>query len=322
MNGEIFVGIDGGGSGATAVAIDREGKELARVRGGPALVRSHDPVAGASALADLVDRVARQAGERLPVTGLVCALAGAGREDDRRLLAAALIREAVAVRLRVVMDVEAAFHDAFGDGPGILLISGTGSIALARSADGRWVRAGGWGALLGDEGSGYGIGLAALRAAVRAHDGRGPGTSLLETVLAHAGVSDPEDLIAWADRARKADIAALAPAVADAARDGDDVAAAIIGDAAAELARHISAVCGAFEPWPEPPGVALAGGLLGPGRPLRDRTIQAIERLGTTGPVLDRAVDAARGAADMARVAFGTDGDSSPATSRAGSGRA
>ena len=301
MENEIYVGIDGGGSGATAVAIDREGKELARVRGGPALVRSHDPVAGASALADLVDRVARQAGERLPVTGLVCALAGAGREDDRRLLAAALIREAVAVRLRVVTDVEAAFHDAFGDGPGILVISGTGSIALARSADGRWVRAGGWGALLGDEGSGYAIGLAALRAAVRAHDGRGATTGLLETVLAHAGVSGPEGLIAWADQARKADIAALAPAVAEAARGGDDVAAAIIDDAATELARHVRAVYGSLAPWWEPPGVALAGGLLGPDRPLRNPTIRAIERFGTTGPVLDRAVDAARGAADLAR---------------------
>src|SRR5690606_20028210 len=77
MDNEIFVGIDGGGSGATAVAIDGAGKELARVRGGPALVRSHDPVAGGSALADLVDRVTRQAGGRLPVAGLVCALAGA-----------------------------------------------------------------------------------------------------------------------------------------------------------------------------------------------------------------------------------------------------
>ena len=313
MDNEIFVGIDGGGSGATAVAIDGDGRELARVRGGPALVRSHDPVAGASALADLVDRVTRQAGGRLPVAGLVCALAGAGREEDRRLLAAALIREAVAVRLRVVTDVEAAFHDAFGDGPGILLISGTGSIALARSGDGRWVRAGGWGALLGDEGSGYSIGLAALRAAARAHDGRGQATALLDAVLAHTGVPELSGLIAWADKARKADIAALARVVAEAALRGDEVATMIVADAAMELARHVVAVREALAPWPGPPGVALAGGLLGPGRPLREEVIRAIARAGVTGAVLDRAVDAARGAAEMARIAYGADGAPQPA---------
>lgn len=310
MRDEIYVGIDGGGSGATAVAVDREGNELARVGGGAALVRSGDPAARASALADLADRVVRAAGGRLPVAGLVCALAGAGREDERRLLAAALIREAVAVRLRVATDVEAAFQDAFGVGAGILLISGTGSIALGRTADGRSARAGGWGALLGDEGSGYAIGLAGLRAAARAHDGRGTATALLDAVLAHAGVSEPQGLIAWADRARKADVAALAPAVVAARRDGDAAAAAIIADAVEELVRHVVAVHEALAPWPEPPGIALAGGLLAPGRPLRDETIRAIRRSGITGPVLDRAVDAARGAAEMARTAYRAEGAS------------
>ncbi|HEX6940025.1 MAG TPA: BadF/BadG/BcrA/BcrD ATPase family protein [Longimicrobiales bacterium] len=308
MDGEIYVGIDGGGTGATAVAVDGEGNELARVRGGAALVRPTDPGAGASALADLVDRVARAAGGRLPVTGLCCALAGAGREAERRALAAALHREAVAVRLRVTSDADAAFHDAFGDAPGILLIAGTGSIALGRAADGHAARAGGWGALLGDEGSGYALGLAALRAAVRAHDGRGPATALLAAALAHAGATAADELIAWAGAAAKAEIAALAPAVFAAAREGDAVAAEIVARAAAELARHIAAVHAALAPWAEPPGIALAGGLLAPGRPLRADTIAAITRLGQPGNVLDREVDAARGAATLARISRAADG--------------
>ncbi len=316
MEFEVFVGIDGGGSGATAVAVDREGQELARVTGGPALVRAGDPAAGASALADLADRAVREAGARLPVTGLVCALAGAGREPERRALAAALLREAVAIRLRVVSDVEAAFQDAFGDGAGILLISGTGSIAYGRTEDSRWARAGGWGALLGDEGSGYAIGLAALRAAARAHDGRGPATGLLDAALAHAGVSAAEGLIAWAERAAKAEIAALAPAVFAAADEGDEVAGAIVARAAQELARHVEAVYGALAPWAEPPAVALAGGLLAPGRPLRDGTIREISRLEGVGPVLDRAVDAARGAAELARVSYSISSTAAPAPDR------
>ncbi|HEX7118089.1 MAG TPA: BadF/BadG/BcrA/BcrD ATPase family protein [Longimicrobiales bacterium] len=299
----IFVGIDGGGTGATAVAVDGEGRELARLRGGAALVQAADPGAGASALADLVDRVARAAGARLPVDGLCCALAGAGREDERRAVAAALHREAVAVRLRVTADADAALHDAFGDGPGLLLIAGTGSIAYGRAADGRVARAGGWGALLGDEGSGYALGLDALRAAVGAHDGRGPATRLLAASLAHAGVAAPEGLIAWAGAAAKAAIAALAPAVLDAARDGDVVAAGIVRRAADALARHVAAVHATLAPWPDPPGLALAGGLLAPGRPLRDHVVTAIARLETPVGILDRAVDAARGAATLARHA-------------------
>ena len=179
---DVFVGIDGGGSRATAVATDVEGRELARVEGGPGRIRLDAPGTGAHVLADLVDHVIREAGARLPAAGLICALAGAGREDARRELAAALLREAVAIRLRVVTDAEAAYQDAFGGGPGILLIAGTGSIAWGRDADGRTIRAGGWGALLGDEGSGYDLGLRALRAVLHAHDGRGPATGLTGTI--------------------------------------------------------------------------------------------------------------------------------------------
>src|SRR5690606_12096698 len=128
---------------------------------------------------------------------------------------------------------------AFDDGAGILLIAGTGSSAWARGVDGRTARAGGWGHLLGDEGSGYALGVAALRAVARAHDGRAPSTDLRDAVLRHANVAAPEALIAWAASAAKAEIAALAPCVAEAAAADDAVARAIVDRAARDLADHV-----------------------------------------------------------------------------------
>jgi glucosamine kinase len=299
---ELFVGIDGGGTKTNAVAMNAGGEVLARVEGGAALIRPEDPGAGAGLLADLTERAVRAAGGSLPAAGLCCALAGAGREPVRRALAAELHREGVAVRLRIVTDAEAAFYDAFADGPGILLIAGTGSIVWGRAEDGRTARAGGWGAILGDEGSGYALGLGALRAVVRAHDGRGEATSLAPAVLAHAGVDAPESLVAWAAGASKREIAALAPAVASAAGAGDAVARRIVEEAAGELVAHVVALHHRLGPWKTAPGLALSGGLIAPGGPLRAAVVEALQVRGPECALAERQVDAARGAASLARL--------------------
>jgi glucosamine kinase len=324
---EIFVGIDGGGTRTTAVATDEKGRELARLQGGAGLVRSTEPTAGAAALADLTDRVLHAAGLAPPATTLCCALAGAGRPQDRIAIAAALQREAIAERVRVVTDADAAFHDAFAAGPGILLIAGTGSIALGRNAGNQLTRVGGWGTLLGDEGSGYAIGLAALRAAVRAHDGREPETSLLPVILRHLALTSPDELIHWSGGATKREIAALAPIALAAANaeKGDDAARRGADAAARELAAHVASLTRKLGPWRSPPTLALAGGLIAPGGPLRARLIEALNRnnapyphrlpqpaaagaqidtLWDTNPepeIMERPVDAARGAATLAR---------------------
>jgi glucosamine kinase len=299
---KLFVGIDGGGTRAVASATDAEGRELARVEGGAGLVRADEPTAGAAALADLAASALRAAGAELPAAGLCCALAGAGREEVCVALAAALQREAVAERIRITTDADAAFHDAFGTGAGILVIAGTGSIAWGRGEDGRRARAGGWGALLGDEGSGYALGLGALRAAARAHDGREPATTLLDAVLAHTALPAPESLIAWGASATKADIAALAPAVFAAAEGGDGAARALVAEGARSLASLVGALHARLAPWSEPPEVAFSGGLVAPERPLRSAALEALDALGLPLRVRERAVDAARGAAVLARA--------------------
>lgn len=319
-----FIGIDGGGTRTTAVVTDPEGRELARVHGGAGLVRSTDPTAGAAALADLADRALHAAGLAPPATALCCALAGAGRPEDRLALAAALQREAIVERVRIVTDADAAFHDAFANGPGILLIAGTGSIALGRN-QGTLERVGGWGTLLGDEGSGYAIGTAALRAAVRAYDGRGPATSLLPRIMAHLGLAQPDQLIHWCNCAAKRDLAALAPLTLTAAEEGDPVATTIAESAAHDLVDHLTAITRRLSPWRSPPTIALTGGLIAHGGPLRDRFLLVLDEefalrvdetlhsadtpfhgrelpLRTLRPrILMDPVDAARGAAALAR---------------------
>ncbi|MBI4409618.1 MAG: hypothetical protein HY561_07905 [Gemmatimonadetes bacterium] len=298
---QYFIGIDGGATRATALVTDETGRELARLGGGAGIVKAASPAAGAQALASLAAKALSAAGAASPAAGLCCALAGAGREPERDAMRTALYAAGVARRVSVVTDAEAAIQDALGTGPGILIIAGTGSIGWGRGDDGQTVRVGGWGELLGDEGSGYAIGLAGLRAAARAVDGRGPATPLLEQLLAETKVKAPEGLIAWVEQASKADVAALAPRVLAAASQGDEVARALGAQAARDLVDHAAALHRRLSPWREAPLVALAGGLLAPGRPLRVAVLQAVRSLPLAFRVLERDVDGARGAAALAR---------------------
>lgn len=316
-----IIGIDGGATRARAVVVDPEGRELARIQGEAARVTPDDPAGVASDLADLAARALaaaaahvatavpsgtpgakRAAGSGAPAA-LCCALAGAGRKPERDAVEAALERRGIAGRVVVTTDAEAALEDAFSGGAGILLIAGTGSIAWGRAPDGRTARAGGWGEHFGDEGSGYAIAVEALRAIAYAHDGRGAATALVHPVLGHAAAADPEALIGWAAAASKAEIAALAPLVLAAAEAGDDVAEDMVARAAANLAAHVVALIPRLGPWPEPPRLVLAGGLLDSGRPLRRRVQDALGARRCEVRLVDRPVDAARGAATLVRKA-------------------
>lgn len=295
---KFALGVDGGGSVARAVVVDAAGHELARAEGAGAVVVESAPGDAASAVAQAVRAATARAGTALPADALWAGLAGAGREAARRAVTAELEGHGLAARVHVGTDVEAAFHAAFPEGPGILLVAGTGSIAWARDAQGRVARTGGWGQLLGDEGSGYAIGLGALRAVVRGEDGRGVATLLRGQVLAALGVDRTETLISWASAASKADVARLVNVVDDAAGRGDAVADELLSAAVADLERHVTALVARTGPWPAPPGVALSGGLIAEGGPLRARVLARLAAL----PVAVRAdaVDAALGAARLA----------------------
>jgi N-acetylglucosamine kinase-like BadF-type ATPase len=294
-----YIGIDGGGTQTRAVVLDESGSELARVEGPAALADPRDPEAAAAPIAEVARIAAEQAGRRLPSTALWAAIAGVGRETVRASVQKAVERERLAQCAGVGTDVEAAFHDAFRQGPGILVVSGTGSVAWGRNESGREARVGGWGSLIGDEGSGYAIGLEALRRVARGAEGRGPETGMERAVLTHLGLDSPEALVSWTADATKADIAALVPLVVAASKDGDGVAVEILVKAVEELDGHVHALLSNLGPWSSPPRVAFTGGLLGPKGPLR-RSLEvqvAAQRL----KMVDRDPDPALGAAMLAQ---------------------
>jgi N-acetylglucosamine kinase-like BadF-type ATPase len=209
----------------------------------------------------------------------------------------------IARSVLLVSDADVAFEDAFGGGEGILLIAGSGSIGLARAlaetGEHSLRRVGGWGALLGDEGSGYGIGLAGLRAAVAGSEGRGPETHLLNTLYEILNLDAVRALFEWSETADKPAVAALAPSVVEVAREGDPVAGQIVEEAVRGLIAHATALRGRYFFDSPAPSVALVGGLIQDGGPLRSQVRRALESDGFE--VLDAPVVPVRGAARMAQ---------------------
>ncbi|MCU0620458.1 MAG: hypothetical protein MUC69_03010, partial [Gemmatimonadales bacterium] len=254
----IVVGADAGGT-RTSAAVWREGELLGRGQGTAGAVRPGRALAAAAAIADAC-RTAMSAARVQRGDVLVVGAAGTGRPAEREELAQALRAEGLATRVRVVTDIELVLAAAFGDGPGIALAAGTGSIAVRRDADGTLHRCGGHGWQMGDEGSGYALGRAALGAVSRARDGR-DADSVLRTRLPDAArVAGFDALVAWAATATPSQVASLAPTVLRAAVD-DAVARRLAEEGARDLAGLATRLV-ATAPAGAASVIALAGGLL------------------------------------------------------------
>jgi len=295
------IGVDGGGTRTRAVVVGLDGMALGRGEFPGAVASAHEPNRAADAVEAAVRLAAESAGVQLPAATLWAGLAGAGGPRARAAVTDALSTRGIADRFVVGTDVEAAFNDAFGTGPGVLLISGTGSIAWARGDEGEPRQVGGWGKRLGDEGSGYRLGLEALRYLTRAHDGRAGSTEMTGPILEHLGVSAPPELVAEVGTASKSRIASLAPIVARFAEEGDVAAEQIVERAVEALLTHVR-VAMSHGRAPGDAGarssVVLWGGLVANGGPLRPRMLTALEREGFD--VLDHDLDPPMGAARLA----------------------
>jgi glucosamine kinase len=293
----ILVGADVGGS-KTAVAVANGDAVLARASGPGAAVRPGRALQSAATIVEVVRQALASAGA-LRADVLVVGAAGAGRQPEQGELERALRNEQVAQRVVVVTDIQIALVAAFGDGPGIVVSAGTGSIAVGRDRAGTLRRMGGYGWQMGDEGSGYAIGRAALGAVSRAQDGRSPTTPLQSRLLGATRTADFDELVSWAATASPAQVAALAPHVLEVAAGGDVVARGILDYAARELSQL--AIClqpllGDRDRVP----VALAGGLLDPDTPLRAAVLAKLEEHDGLA-VVNAPIDAAMGALALAK---------------------
>ena len=246
----FLLAVEGGGSKTTALLTDLDGKNVGRGFGPGSNPHSVGFESAQKAVAMAIDGALINATGRLPEgsswreTGLAAAcfgLAGIDGPEDEAQLTAWVRTEAIAERFVVVNDSELVVAAGTPDGWGVALISGAGSVCLGRSPQGRTVRVGGWGHLLGDEGSGHRMALEALRLATQTVDGRADADALLRAILRHWSLSDAGALIrhVHAPGMTPADIAALAPVVVTLAAGGDAAARGLVEQGVRDLARQV-----------------------------------------------------------------------------------
>jgi N-acetylglucosamine kinase-like BadF-type ATPase len=257
------LGIDAGGTKTVALLADAGGRIVGEGRAGGANLQTHGELEVEKILHGVIDLAL---GERAAVPAAVClGVAGVDRKDDGQVIREIMKRLGFRSHTVIVNDALIALVAGNGDlGPGIVLVSGTGSIAYGVSRRGVAARAGGWGSSLGDEGSGYWIGRRVLAAVVRDADGRGPRTALTAMVLAHFDLEKPEQLVAeiYDNVTGRKAIASLGATVEQARAEGDLVAVEILRDAATELALAASSVVTKLDMRGEQFPTWLAGGLL------------------------------------------------------------
>ncbi|HEX8943470.1 MAG TPA: BadF/BadG/BcrA/BcrD ATPase family protein [Gemmatimonadaceae bacterium] len=294
----IVIGIDGGGSKTHAMVADEQGRTIAETVGPGSAVRPGKAEHSANVIADVV-RDALASCDMTHVTPRVLSIgvAGAGRETERQELWQALVSRDLAAELVIHSDFSIALDDAFSDGPGVLLISGTGSVAFGRGPTGATSRCGGWGPVCGDEGSGAWIGRRALSVVTAAADGREPETALTGAILTAAQVNETSDLIGWAANASPAQLASLAPVVLSVADAGDLRANAVVSLAVEELVLHVRALARQlFGDERAALPIALSGGMLARGTTLRKRLEHRLKSAVPGGQLRTDLVIPARGA--------------------------
>jgi N-acetylglucosamine kinase-like BadF-type ATPase len=229
------LGIDAGGTKTVCLLADARGLILSEGRGPGANLHAAGELAVEKVLHEVMEAALNG---RTVVPDAIClGIAGVDRQDEANTITAIMRRIGYRSRVLVVNDALIALVAGARDAPGIVIISGTGSIVYGRNGRSEAARAGGWGHMIGDEGSGYWIGREALTAVMRAGDGRGPATQLRGAVLAHFGINDESRLprIVYDRDLPRMNVAALGPIVDRAAAQGDAVATRILESAADEL---------------------------------------------------------------------------------------
>jgi glucosamine kinase len=257
----FVLGIDAGGTKTVCQLANARGDVLAEARRGGANLQAVGELEVEKVLHEVMEDAI---GDRDIVPAAIClGIAGVDRDEDSHVIRAIMRRIGYKAKTLVVNDALVALEAGAPDQPGVVVIAGTGSIAYGRNDRNQAARAGGWGYVLGDEGSGYWIGRAALRAVLREADRRGPETELTELLLRYYDVAKAPDLIhqVYHTALRPSAIAALAKCVQSAFTNGDAVAIGILRAAVDELESCALSVARRLEMVGSPFPFVLAGGM-------------------------------------------------------------
>lgn len=300
----LFIGVDGGGSHTRAVVAGEDLVPKGRGSAGPANAATrplpHVVAAVAEAVADAALAAGIEAGK---AAGIACGLAGIEASGIAARLTEALEERYGRGKVLVTHDARIALAGAVAgpvDGAGIVLVAGTGAIAFGRGTDGTEARAGGWGPVIGDEGSGYAIAREGLAAVVRDLDGRGGHTKMRDILFASEKVTSPDELLhrIYRTNGGPSDVAAYFPLVMSAAREGDVEALRILTEAGNELSLATVTVIRKLRLETEAFDVATVGGVFSAGdlilRPLREKVLAVAPRARLHLPVYPPEIGAIR----------------------------
>ena len=231
-----FLGIEGGGTHTTALLAYASGRALFQGACGPGNVR----LLKDDALKSLFRAIARKLPAKVSPASIAIGMAGARTPADKKRITSAAAAVWKGVPCLATNDLETALMAApelkRGATTRVLVLSGTGSCCFGRTSNGFTAKVGGWGHLLGDQGSGHDIGMLALQQAIYVWDRNHKWGVLGRNLLAAQQLNEPNDLIAWVQSADKASVAALAEVVFRSAASGDALAKGILDHAADSLA--------------------------------------------------------------------------------------
>lgn len=266
-----YIGIDGGGSTLRLVLMDAAQQRLAYIE---RKETCNPSIVGRAAATAMIQHEipALLSAAALDASAVAAVGIGVAGADMFREWLIETVRGALpSVAVAASSDMEIALVGARAERYGVLILAGTGSVAFGINRTGEALKVGGWGYLIGDEGSGYWLGVEALRAVTHAADGRAPLTRLSAAVLETLGLDAPKQLVGWLYQlpanTRNADVARLAHPLMTLAADGDETARAILTRAAQALAAHVTAVRVQLDMQGAP--VVFAGGLLEHDTPLQ-----------------------------------------------------
>lgn len=301
MVNPLVLGIDGGGTQTRARAASLAGTALGEGQGGPCNIAAMPMAEALASVLEAAGQALGQAGHGAESVRAVCAgVAGTSYTDRRDALQSALQAHFTRAHVLVVSDFAIALTGAANGGPGVIVIAGTGSAAYGENAAGRTHRAGGYGYLLDDAGSGYGVGRTALAAALHAADGTGEPTRLTPRVLSALGLASVADIVpgVYGGGIDRVTVASLSRVVAAAAHeDNDAVARAILmraGGALAQTARGVTSAL--FSDSADPFPLVTVGGLWSAGAALSDVFTRSLARFAPQAVLTEAAYPPVQGA--------------------------
>jgi N-acetylglucosamine kinase-like BadF-type ATPase len=297
---KLVVGVDGGGTRTRAVVLDGD-RVLGEGASGPSNPLRVGIANGAAAIREAIDKACAAALiDRDDLVAAGVGLAGVRRKDIRTRMRDVLIETLGIKNIELMTDGEIALYGATDGAPGIVVISGTGSICVGANRQGKHVFAGGWGPVAGDEGSGSWIARRALQAVAQATDERGPKTALTRAACEYFQVAVPDDLATavYAPTVTNDRIAGFSKYVIEAARAGDTVARNILADAGRELGKAAIAVIRRLKMEHERFQVAFVGGVFAAGEfviaPLREDLARMAQKAFIAPPNFSPTVAAGR----------------------------